>query len=603
MKAKLLDREQELQLITKMFLERSNTLFGQIESDKAFSPAILVAQAPGAGKSHFLAALGEELPMLYDSDGRNQTPIVSAFTYNSKMTDDIENLKTDLALRILYGAARHMSRTTYRWSEFLKTWKSRETDSIDIDAVEILRRWYGDRPVVILADEVGKSKDEALVRQELCRAMDRWGGQVFVVMSALTNYAAAMEMFRRSNRGVYISTLTVLGTDANDLLSQTLLHLPQNRGIKRCILEYRSALSWGATGGYARAIEEMAKYVSNSGEGLRAGVVSGATEHLRTVGPLPPEFSTKDLETLLEMWERQDCPFGSLLDITNLMPEATYEGRVLIDSVSRGRMQARYLPTVASWHAASFLTSVWKRDKNMPPRCAKLQGLAGSAYKNKVDAIDKSSDEETMKQASSYFTEVVAAFAVMFAIVKKYEKLPQVLRESQSACNTICDISFDDSLSQKKELATQSPADAGEKLASFLGKAMELSQQKGKEQPFLVIMAPPNCKAIDFLIFCQEHSKFVAVQVKSNTVTEPKAQNMQKAALLQAGKDISSASASLQPAAFLAIVGSNYTEMEDTEMADTFLLQREDLVALIPPFLRQLSGLAAGVQSVAGEDA
>eukprot|EP00438_Fugacium_kawagutii_P029150 Skav225255 [mRNA] locus=scaffold988:188349:190121:+ [translate_table: standard] len=589
----------------KMLLERAKELKGRSCSDKAFSPAILVAQAPGAGKSHFLAALGEELPMLYDLDGRNQTPIVSAFTYNSRMADDIENLKTDLALRVLFGAAWHMSGTKCEWGEFLDKWKtSLEMNSIDMRlAVEILRTWYGDRPVVILADEVGKSNDEAFVREELCRAMFSWGGQVFVVMSALTNYAAAMEMFRRSNRFVYISTLTVLGTDANDLLSQTLLHLPQNRGIKRCILEYRSALSWGATGGYARAIEEMAKYVSNSGEGLRAGVVSGATEHLRTVGPLPPEFSTKDLETLLEMWERQDCPFGSLLDITNLMPEATYEGRVLIDSVSRGRMQARYLPTVASWHAASFLTSVWQRYKNMPPRCAKLQGLAGSAYKNKVDAIDKSSDEETMKQASSYFTEVVAAFAVMFAIVKKYEKLPQVLRESQSACNTICDISFDDSLSQKKELATQSPADAGEKLASFLGKAMELSQQKGKEQPFLVIMAPPNCKAIDFLIFCQEHSKFVAVQVKSNTVTEPKAQNMQKAALLQAGKDISSASASLQPAAFLAIVGSNYTEMEDTEMADTFLLQREDLVALIPPFLRQLSGLAAGVQSVAGEDA
>ena len=60
--------------------------------------------------------------------------------------------------------------------------------------MKILRRWYGDRPVVILVDKVEKSKDEALVRQELCRAMDLWGGQVFVVMSALSNYAAAAEM-------------------------------------------------------------------------------------------------------------------------------------------------------------------------------------------------------------------------------------------------------------------------------------------------------------------------------------------------------------------------------------------------------------------------
>ena len=94
----------------------------------------------------------------------------------------------------------------------------------------------------------------------------------------------------------------------------------------------------------------------------------------------------------------------------------------------------------------------------------------------------------------------------------------------------------------------------------------------------------------------------MAVQVKSNFVTEAKTQNEQKAALLQAAKDIRSASVSLQPVAFLAIVGSNYTETQDLK-ADTFLLQQEDLVALIPPFLRQLSGLAAGVQSVECEDA
>ncbi|CAK9035396.1 Uncharacterized protein (Fragment) [Durusdinium trenchii] len=72
------------------------------------------------------------------------------------ITDDIENLKADLALRVLFGAARHMSRTPYRWSDFLETPKSLE---IDINlAVKILCRWYGDRPVVILADEVGKVK-------------------------------------------------------------------------------------------------------------------------------------------------------------------------------------------------------------------------------------------------------------------------------------------------------------------------------------------------------------------------------------------------------------------------------------------------------------
>ena len=36
--------------------------------------------------------------------------------------------------------------------------------------------------------------------------------------------------------------------------------------------------------------------------------------------------------------------------------------------------------------------------------------------------------------------------------------------------------------------------------------------------PFLVIMASPNCKVVDFLIFCQDQNSFVAVQVKSNTL-------------------------------------------------------------------------------------
>ena len=585
LKAQLLDREQELQLIMKMLLERSNRLFGRSRSDKADSPAILVAQTPGSGKSHFLAALGEELPMLYDLAGRNQTPIISGFTYNSGMGLVIsDNPEADLALRVLYGAAWHMSRTTCEWRDFLRTWKSREIDSIDIDlAVEILRSWYGDRPVVILADEVGKSKDEALVRQELCRAMDRWGGQIFVVMSGLTNYEAVVKMFRGSQREVYIHTLTVLGTEAYDLFSAKLNELQQNqaKGIKRDILEYRIVLAWGATGGYARAIEKMAIYISDFAQGLEAGVVSRATTHLAEVNNLPPMFSTGNLESLLEIWEREDPSFLSRMTIVNLMPEATYKGSVLIDSLTQGRMQVLYLPTVAPWHAARFFTQM-QTHKNLPPRCAKLMGLAGRAYKNKLDAIE-SSNVQTMKQASSYFTEIVAAFAAMFAIVRKYKKLPSVL--TQGTASSICDIGLDDSLLQDEELATKSKEDADEKLVSFLEKAVELSQQKGKEQPLLVIMAPPNCKAVDFVIFCQDHNSFVAVQVKSNTLTEAKAQNEQKAALLQAAEEIRSASDSLQLVAFLAIVGSNYAETEDMK-ADThfFACSKRTSLPLSHPF-------------------
>ena len=224
------------------------------------------------------------------------------------------------------------------------------------------------------------------------------------------------------------------------------------------------------------------------------------------------------------------CPFQVLVDIVREMPEATYNGSVLIDSTKGGPLQRLYLPTVAPWHAADFFTSVYKTElANMPPRCAKLMDVAGIAYKKKVDAIE-SSNVQTMKQASSYFTEVVAAIAAMFAIVKKYKKLPPVLTQSESA-RSICDIGFDDSLSQDEELATKGKDDAVEKLVSFWGRAVELSKQEGNEQPFLVIMAPPSCKAVDFLIYCQDQNSFVAVQVKSNTLTEAKTQEEQKAAL------------------------------------------------------------------------
>ena len=314
-RAHLLDREQAVQLIVEMLLERSNDLKGKSASDKSDSPAILVAQAPGSGKSHFLAVLGEKIPMLYDLDGKNQTPIVSAFTYNSGMGLAIsDNPEADLALRVLCGAARHMSRTTCDWSDFLEKCKPC-LDDIDLGmrlAVKILRTWYGDRPVVILADEVGKSNDEALVRQELCRTMDVWGGQLFVVMSALTNYAAAVEMFRGQRRNVHIITLTVLCTDAYDLFSTKLSELQQNQGegMNRGVLQYRVSLCWGATGGYARAIEKIVEYIQEMAEGLKAGIVSRATAHLRSVSSLPPEFSTEVLETLLKMWEHARLSFS-----------------------------------------------------------------------------------------------------------------------------------------------------------------------------------------------------------------------------------------------------------------------------------------------------
>ena len=144
---RLLDREQEVNVIVEKLEKRASDLKGKEFSDKAFSPGILVAQAPGAGKSHFLAVIGERrFPCSTTRMAETRRRSSRLLPFISGTTDEIENLKADLALRLLYGAARHMSRTTCAWRDFFKKCKPCLND-IDLDmslAVKILRRWYGD---------------------------------------------------------------------------------------------------------------------------------------------------------------------------------------------------------------------------------------------------------------------------------------------------------------------------------------------------------------------------------------------------------------------------------------------------------------------------
>ena len=127
-KSNLLDRDREMQDVVKKVVDRAQCLKGCASSDKVFSPALLVAQAPGSGKSHFLAELGENISRLWDLDGKLQRPIVSVFTYNSAMGDKwtdvfrMSNSGVDLGLRVLFGAAHHMTSTGLRcksWMAFL----------------------------------------------------------------------------------------------------------------------------------------------------------------------------------------------------------------------------------------------------------------------------------------------------------------------------------------------------------------------------------------------------------------------------------------------------------------------------------------------------
>ncbi|CAJ1445768.1 unnamed protein product, partial [Effrenium voratum] len=601
-KAQLLDRQEEVAFIVQQLKMRADDLKGRMGTDKRASPAMVVAQAPGSGKSHFLAKLGEQLPSLYDLEGNNQTPIVSAFTYNSGMSTALkhESGKTDvladLALRIIYGAARHMTENGCQccsWDGFLHELRSARRNEIlatlrsdPTFAVKLLRNWYGARPLVILADEVGKSEDEAAVRHCLCNSMDTWGGQAFVVMSALSEYDELKAMFNGSQRDYHILALRTLDCDTFRLFSAMLQKLndKQNASVKRNILEYRIALAWGTTGGYARAVEILAEYIGRAelGAGL---VLKMALDHLAKVNhPLPPSFTLEVLEEVLAVWEDDSRMFSldKLLAYSARFAKAIYTGSVLLESLQLG---AGYYPTVASWHAAQLFCSPVRREKELLgilPRCRKLMEMAGQAYKSKVAAVNQDEELEIIKQASAYLTEVAAAFGVMIAIVKKYEKLPPALL--QGACQSICDIGFDDSLAQKSDLATRGEEDAPQKLKEFL----KQSQARGRNQtqPFLLIMAPQSCQALDFVIYCKDKQALVAVQVKSDTPSNRKAKRRQLNKLKKAAQDLQECGTDM-----LAVVASESAELGELQFR---CLQLSDIRQLVPPFLRHLSGLAAG---------
>ena len=154
--------------------------------------------------------------------------------------------------------------------------------------VKILRRWYGARPLLILADEVGRSDDEGLARQRLCQLMDSWAGQVSVVMSAFSDYEGAVNMFNASIRTVEFQILIVLGTDTFNCFQSVLTVWDRNR-TKNAILAYRISLAWGATAGYARAVQYLTAELNKTRfKGPSGGSIMGCIAKLGDMGSEPP---------------------------------------------------------------------------------------------------------------------------------------------------------------------------------------------------------------------------------------------------------------------------------------------------------------------------
>ena len=71
-KANLLGRDTEMQDVVNKVVAQAMRLKGCASSDKNSSPALLVAQAPGSGKSHFSAELGENISFLWHLDGESR---------------------------------------------------------------------------------------------------------------------------------------------------------------------------------------------------------------------------------------------------------------------------------------------------------------------------------------------------------------------------------------------------------------------------------------------------------------------------------------------------------------------------------------------------
>ena len=149
----------------------------------------------------------------------------------------------------------------------------------------------------------------------------------------------------------------------------------------------------------------------------------------------------------------------------------------------------------------------------------------------KVGTID-GNDADSMKAASSYLTEVTAAWGLALAMVKN-DKLPAILKAWKRPDKvSICNVEFDELVAKDEELAARNRDEAQTKLKMFLQKAIDLS--KDKKHPVLV-MAPQNRMGVDFLVL--QDKGLAAVEMKSKHRRRARKTRRAKRAAAQSNKD------------------------------------------------------------------
>eukprot|EP00439_Symbiodinium_sp_Y106_P010745 s9237_g1.t1 len=168
-------------------------------------------------------------------------------------------------------------------------------------------------------------------------------------MSAFSDYEGAVNMFNASIRTVEFQILIVLGTDTFSRFQSVLTVWDRNR-TKNAILAYSISLAWGATAGYARAVQYLTAELTSGGS------IMGCIAKLGDMGVnLPRQFRADELEALLETWDARACPYQQLAQVSRIksLQRGIYQGSV-VEARQTSQQQRLFMPTVAAWHAASW---------------------------------------------------------------------------------------------------------------------------------------------------------------------------------------------------------------------------------------------------------
>ena len=184
--------EDDAKVVSHMKERRSRRKKANGPNDKSYNRLIAIPGSPGSGKSTFLA----RFPMSNAwREFVGADPIVATLTWNSDMALE----PVSLGLRMLYGAVRGMGIEAVTWGQWIEDIGGTDPNATISanDAVAMLRRLFGDRPVLVLVDELAKAHDfdipigrapgvtnDARVMAELGGLLDR-DGDFHAVVSSL----------------------------------------------------------------------------------------------------------------------------------------------------------------------------------------------------------------------------------------------------------------------------------------------------------------------------------------------------------------------------------------------------------------------------------